>query len=853
MNNKKHEQNYHHPYQPYDIQVQLMDCVYEMLSKNIKIGILESPTGTGKTLSLICSTLTWLRDNKLDYLKRHKDDITIEEDSSTSEEDSEPDWVNEAYQSSYLKEKINAIKDYELYLDEVAKDELILNPISNMNPSNPTKRRKRTPPKHIQVNIEEDELLPDPYDSDIEEGFTSSDSKSILNTQVKALLAKLEVDHKSSSTSHTDDLLGDISINPIKIYFSSRTHSQLNQFASQLRLPQFHSSFKSEIEKEHIKYLPLGSKKQLCINPEAKKWKTLESINDACSELRKTKAGCPYFGKQTDPSVTTVFRDRLFSRILDIEDLVPLGEELSLCPYYGSRNSQTIAEVITLPYQYLLSESTRQSMGLNLSNSIVIIDEAHNLIDTITNVNSAEVSLDELKECKTGLGHYMNKFKSRLNSGNRVNITKLTLLISTLISFIEKNYSKAGQKVFVDDIFQGSNADKLNIHKLTRYIRISKIAYKIDTYLSKLQEKSVSPTNADMDIEQPLNVSRQTRAVNKSSQPVLFRVSSFIAALANVSGEGEFFFEKGNKIKYLLLEPSNVFQKLVDESKCIILAGGTMQPMQDFHDALVPLMPDDSIKTFSCDHVIPKDYSRTYIVKDDEYEFTFEKRESEDLIKNHLYKFLSMLSRTVPDQGGIVAFFPSYQYLKKVIAIWKKHRLFDDFNARRKLLYEEKDTSDPLPEYIALINDGKAATLFAVVGGKLSEGINFQDNLCRAVVMVGLPYPNVFSGEVILKKNHLIEKTLKKGGSTNDASIVTRNFFDNLCMKAVNQSVGRSIRHASDYANIYLLDKRYGNDNIQGKLSQWIRNGIQKAHTTNAIMADSEEFFKLRGANPQVQ
>lgn len=54
---------YNHPFEPYDIQIQLMDAIYDAID-NYKIGLFESPTGTGKTLSLICSSMTWLREYK---------------------------------------------------------------------------------------------------------------------------------------------------------------------------------------------------------------------------------------------------------------------------------------------------------------------------------------------------------------------------------------------------------------------------------------------------------------------------------------------------------------------------------------------------------------------------------------------------------------------------------------------------------------------------------------------------------------------------------------------------------------------------------------------------------------------
>jgi len=57
------ERNYHHPYIPYPIQLDLMRALYSCIDDG-KIGIFESPTGTGKSLSLLCGSLSWLRDHK---------------------------------------------------------------------------------------------------------------------------------------------------------------------------------------------------------------------------------------------------------------------------------------------------------------------------------------------------------------------------------------------------------------------------------------------------------------------------------------------------------------------------------------------------------------------------------------------------------------------------------------------------------------------------------------------------------------------------------------------------------------------------------------------------------------------
>ena len=51
------------PFPPYDIQLGFMRSLYRALEAG-GVGLFESPTGTGKTLSLICGSLQWLQDQR---------------------------------------------------------------------------------------------------------------------------------------------------------------------------------------------------------------------------------------------------------------------------------------------------------------------------------------------------------------------------------------------------------------------------------------------------------------------------------------------------------------------------------------------------------------------------------------------------------------------------------------------------------------------------------------------------------------------------------------------------------------------------------------------------------------------
>jgi chromosome transmission fidelity protein 1 len=136
---------------------------------------------------------------------------------------------------------------------------------------------------------------------------------------------------------------------------------------------------------------------------------------------------------------------------------------------------------------------------------------------------------------------------------------------------------------------------------------------------------------------------------------------------------------------------------------------------------------------------------------------------------------------------------------------------------------------------ITITASQNGAILFSVVGGKLSEGMNFSDDLGRCVIVVGLPFPNKTSPELCEKMKYLNRNLHASAGN---------EYYENLCMKAVNQCIGRAVRHINDYASVLLIDSRYSSPNIHQKLTKWIGENVQKPDRYGQVQGLLAKFFR---------
>lgn len=279
--------------------------------------------------------------------------------------------------------------------------------------------------------------------------------------------------------------------------------------------------------------------------------------------------------------------------------------------------------------------------------------------------------------------------------------------------------------------------------------------------------------------------------------------------------------------------------------------------MDDYIRHLFAYVHPDRLQLWSCGHIMPKEnlivWPLTKGSSDVAFDFTYSKRNLPVVI-DALGKSLVRISGTVPD--GMVVFFPSYSYLDQVVQQWQKEafrgakRVWDLLSLHKPIFQETKDTTgveNLLREYTQSIDSGKGGLLLSVVGGKMSEGINFADKLGRAVIVVGLPFPNVQSAQWKAKLEYIEKSTVDRGGSPDEGKAAGREFYENACMRAVNQSIGRAIRHKKDFATILLLDRRYRTERISSKLPGWIKQSImlgkEDKESIGDVIRSLENFF----------
>lgn len=407
--------------------------------------------------------MTWLRNHK-------KADYETSVAHAAKEFKDEPDWIINQMLRRKREELLKKWEEREARLARIrAKEKILEQRGAKRRRIDDGPQRSRTQGAEADGDDDDDEWLL--ADRESTEGAGGDDSTPSYSKETKNLMDKLGMGslQKEAEDDNLDE--NDIKVGyyyfqlgsldgiythdtyirsfsnyTLQIYYTSRTHSQLTQFISELRRPEFPPSIpdsllddKSTATPEGIKHVPLSSRQRLCINPTVSRLGSLSAINDRCAELQQPKSThrCQFVPNADNLAQTHEFRDNVLASVPDIEDLFDLGKKLQVCPYYSSRTAIPGAEIITLPYPLLLQKTARDALGIKLEGNVVVIDEAHNIMDAVSNVYAAEISLNELRRARQMLGVYVKKFGKKLKGENRVMVAQVARVVDGLSEWLD--------------------------------------------------------------------------------------------------------------------------------------------------------------------------------------------------------------------------------------------------------------------------------------------------------------------------------------------------------------------------------------------------------------------------------
>ncbi|KAK9792715.1 hypothetical protein WJX73_001436 [Symbiochloris irregularis] len=826
------------PYTPYQIQQDFMTQLYTTVESR-GIGLLESPTGTGKTLSLICSTLQWLQD----HIEANK---VPDQPRAKAQEASLPAW---------LMETILPAPKVEI------RPRLASKPTQRKPDGQQAKASQRpTGTNHSRTDEADAEFLLPEY-RDVQSG-----------TSNKRLSDRMEDEGDSSGDERTTGS-GHKPDRPPRqhpqVVFCSRTHSQLSQFVGELRRTPFAQAFNT---------VALASRKVLCINDSVLKLGHSARINERCLEMQQNKASqkkktgwctspaadkakskCPHL--KSPEELLAGLQEGLQGEGLDVEELARLGKAKGLCPYYAARAAQQHADLVLLPYSALLSQDMRESLGLQLDGAVVVIDEAHNLVDAVHSVHSAALTHQQLQSASAQLSAYMQRFESRLAPGNSQHLQALTTFTERLLQrsepisgheSVQKTHNNANEPSTtclqrINEFLFAAGLDNLNLFELIRYVKHSKVLFKVAGFADSARARGEPLAQPLAPADNCTAGSTLPPAAEASHSGALQAVLAFAQALTHADCNGRIVIDSApGTMKFISLNAAEHFAPIVKAARAVILASGTLAPIHSLCTQLFPDAAEVSMNRLLC---LPVGQGPTGLALE-----LGHRRRSSDAMLDEIGRLLLNICQAIPQ--GVVAFFPSFAFMGEAIAHWKATGVWAQLSARKTLFQEPRLASEVetmLKDYssaalgqapekavssnasmqpdAAVRSRNSGALLLCVVGGKLAEGINFGNGLGRCVVMLGLPYPNPTDPELCERMRyldnhqpHTAAATPGRSGSTSAG----QQYYEDLCMKAVNQCIGRVIRHAGDWAAIVLADVRWttpSRKHLQ-QLPVWIQTSL---------------------------
>ncbi|KAL3680444.1 hypothetical protein R1sor_023400 [Riccia sorocarpa] len=648
------------------------------------------------------------------------------------------------------------------------------------------------------------------------------------------------------------------------ILYASRTHSQLQQVIRELKATSYRP-----------KMVVLGSREQMCIHRDVQLMRG-RGQTQACRALCKERS-CTHQNRVADYMKS---HPDLGLDPIDIEDLVKIGRTQGPCPYYLSRELHSSADIIFLPYNYLIEKENRRSLsGISWEKTVLIFDEAHNLEGLCADAASFDLPSTHLTACITeakqcvdlAISHrgQDNGADASIDPDNFAVLKALLLELEKRINEVSIESNEVGFTRPGSYIYEFLSSMKINWDTATMLIDT------IDQATTLLEDGSLSLVEAGTgSIRGPGRPSGTTYRLHslRDALRLIFRGSE--TAHANCykvhihesrNREPDKLGRKGagakvvRTLSWWCFNPGIAMEEFAKMGvRSVILTSGTLAPLDSF--ALELNLPFNV--RLENPHVIDASQIWVGVVQAGPsgrgLNSSYKTRDSPEY-KQDLGNTIVNFARIVPD--GLLVFFPSYHLLNSCVEFWQtvprgaavnSSTIWERISKFKQPVIEPRESAlfnQANESYIAKLSDtsSSGAVFFAVCRGKVSEGLDFADRAGRAVVVTGIPYAMKTDPKVRLKREYLDETV--RANSTSRRGITGEEWYVQQASRAVNQAIGRVIRHRNDYGAIILCDERFAQGNSQGQMSLWLRPHIKCYSKFGDAAFSLTRFFKDKAAS----
>ncbi len=438
--------------------------------------------------------------------------------------------------------------------------------------------------------------------------------------------------------------------------------------------------------------------------------------------------------------------------ICHVEQLIQIGQANSVCPYEIAIELIKEAHVVVGDYAYvfhpMINEMLFKKTGKKMENSIIIVDEAHNLPVRVRSSASLKLTSYMIKNAIKEAKKY--QYQETLES---------LVHIQNILNEITENMQVSEQKLIKKDEV---------MHKLNSFKHYDKIIEDLDFIAEAVRELQKRSAIG--------GIARFLEAWKVESTGFARYVEIKMTRNKEVITE----------LHYKCLDPAVVTKEIISKTHSTILMSGTLTPTNMYRDILG--FSTENTKEYMYESPFPKNNRLVLVVPKTTTKFT--QRNEQQF--NAIAQECAVVANAV--NGNSIIFFPSYAIRDNVYKYFSVACEKTVFVETPNMTKEDKTAL--LERFKAYKKSG--AVLLAAGTGSYGEGIDLPGDFLKCVIIVGLPLtsPDLETKQLI----DYFDQKFKRGW---DYGYVFPAF------NRVLQNAGRCIRSETDRGVIIFMDERY--------------------------------------------